>query len=113
MRHTLMGFVGIAMLLATAAAPAAGHAAAAEAVIKDTTDQVLGKLRSEGDSLKNDPGKLYALIDELRAAPPDVEIESCASGGGRIDLGILERTDRVWTSDDFGQSWSLQHAFAE
>ena len=25
--------------------------------------------------------------------------ESCAGGGGRIDLGILERTDRVWTSD--------------
>jgi alpha-galactosidase len=28
-----------------------------------------------------------------------VEIESCASGGARIDLGILRRTDRVWTSD--------------
>lgn len=42
---------------------------------------------------------VYALIDELRAAHPGVEIESCASGGGRIDLGVLERTDRVWTSD--------------
>ncbi|GAA2041200.1 alpha-galactosidase [Agromyces tropicus] len=42
---------------------------------------------------------LYGLIDRLRAAHPGVEIESCASGGGRIDLGILERTDRVWTSD--------------
>ncbi|MRX42204.1 alpha-galactosidase [Agromyces kandeliae] len=42
---------------------------------------------------------LYALIDRLRAAHPGVEIESCASGGARIDLGILERTDRVWTSD--------------
>ena len=30
---------------------------------------------------------------------PDLEIESCAGGGGRIDLGILERTDRVWASD--------------
>jgi alpha-galactosidase len=28
-----------------------------------------------------------------------VEIESCASGGGRADFGILARTDRVWTSD--------------
>src|SRR5690606_19639302 len=26
-------------------------------------------------------------------------IESCSSGGGRTDLGILERTDRVWASD--------------
>jgi alpha-galactosidase len=28
-----------------------------------------------------------------------VEIESCASGGGRIDLEVLTRTDRVWPSD--------------
>ena len=42
---------------------------------------------------------VYALLDRLRAAHPAVEIESCASGGGRIDLGILARTDRVWTSD--------------
>jgi len=42
---------------------------------------------------------LYALIDRLRAAHPDLEIESCASGGGRADYGILERTDRIWTSD--------------
>ncbi|WP_411721431.1 alpha-galactosidase [Mycetocola sp.] len=42
---------------------------------------------------------VYALIDELRRRFPALEIESCASGGGRIDLGILERTDRVWASD--------------
>ncbi|MEO0493615.1 MAG: alpha-galactosidase [Actinomycetota bacterium] len=42
---------------------------------------------------------VYRLIDEIKAAHPDVEIESCSSGGGRIDLGILARTDRVWTSD--------------
>ncbi|MGZ8736260.1 MAG: alpha-galactosidase [Nocardioides sp.] len=42
---------------------------------------------------------LYALLDELRAAHPDLEIETCASGGGRIDLGILARTDRIWASD--------------
>ncbi|NJP43676.1 alpha-galactosidase [Actinacidiphila epipremni] len=42
---------------------------------------------------------LYRLLDELRARRPGLEIESCASGGGRIDLGILQRTDRVWTSD--------------
>jgi alpha-galactosidase len=42
---------------------------------------------------------LYALIDRIRAAHPTVEIESCASGGARPDMGILARTDRVWTSD--------------
>jgi alpha-galactosidase len=42
---------------------------------------------------------IYRLLDELRAAHPGVEIESCSSGGARVDLGILERTDRVWASD--------------
>ncbi|WP_326568689.1 alpha-galactosidase [Amycolatopsis rhabdoformis] len=42
---------------------------------------------------------LYRLLDELRERHPLLEIESCASGGGRVDLGILGRTDRVWASD--------------
>ncbi len=41
----------------------------------------------------------YRLLDELRDACPRLEIESCSSGGARIDLGVLERTDRVWVSD--------------
>lgn len=53
----------------------------------------------------------YALIDRLRAAFPDVEIESCASGGGRIDFGILSRTQRVWLSDsnDALERLRMQH----
>jgi alpha-galactosidase len=43
---------------------------------------------------------LYALLARLRAAHPSVEIESCASGGGRMDLGILQHTHRFWTSDN-------------
>ncbi len=42
---------------------------------------------------------VYRLLDELRVLHPGVEVESCSSGGGRVDLEILERTDRVWTSD--------------
>jgi alpha-galactosidase len=42
---------------------------------------------------------VYRLLDELRRRHPGIEIESCASGGGRVDLGILARTDRVWASD--------------
>ncbi len=42
---------------------------------------------------------LYRLLDELRDRHPSVEIESCSSGGARIDHEILRRTDRVWTSD--------------
>lgn len=53
----------------------------------------------------------YALIDRLRAAHPNTEIESCASGGGRIDFGILERTHRVWLSDsnDALERLHIQH----
>ena len=43
---------------------------------------------------------VYALLDRLRRAHPRVEIESCASGGGRADFGILRYTDRIWTSDN-------------
>ena len=42
---------------------------------------------------------LYDLLDRLRTAHPDAEIESCASGGARVDYGILKRTDRFWASD--------------
>jgi alpha-galactosidase len=41
----------------------------------------------------------YRLLDELKAAHPGLEIESCSSGGARVDLGVLERADRVWVSD--------------
>jgi alpha-galactosidase len=53
----------------------------------------------------------YALFDRLRAAHPLVEIESCASGGGRIDAGILARTHRVWLSDsnDALERLRMQH----
>ena len=39
------------------------------------------------------------LLDDLRARHPHVAWESCASGGGRIDLGVVEHVQRFWTSD--------------
>ncbi|EAR09389.1 alpha-galactosidase [Reinekea blandensis] len=42
---------------------------------------------------------LYHLLDELRERFPQVEIESCSSGGGRMDYGILRYTQRFWLSD--------------
>jgi len=41
----------------------------------------------------------YRLMDELKARFPGLEIESCSSGGARVDLGVIEHTDRVWASD--------------
>lgn len=41
----------------------------------------------------------YRLVDDIKARCPGLEIESCSSGGGRIDLEVLQHTDRVWVSD--------------
>jgi alpha-galactosidase len=43
---------------------------------------------------------VYGIMDRLRAEHPGLRIESCSGGGGRIDLGMLARTDQVWTSDN-------------
>ncbi|MEU4423459.1 alpha-galactosidase [Actinoplanes sp. NPDC024001] len=59
----------------------AGHPASGRAGVHDQTHAV------------------YRLLDELRERHPGVEIESCSSGGGRVDLEILARTDRIWASD--------------
>ena len=42
---------------------------------------------------------LYRMLEGLRAWP-GLEIESCSSGGGRIDTRILTKTHRVWPSDN-------------
>jgi alpha-galactosidase len=43
---------------------------------------------------------LYEIIDRLRARHPGLEIESCSGGGGRVDLGMLQHVEEVWTSDN-------------
>ncbi|HQZ21343.1 MAG TPA: alpha-galactosidase [Thermoflexales bacterium] len=43
---------------------------------------------------------VYSVMDRLRAAHPELDIQSCSGGGGRIDLGVLQRADQVWTSDN-------------
>lgn len=43
---------------------------------------------------------LYGILDRLRQRHPNVAFESCSGGGGRVDFGILARTDMVWTSDN-------------
>ncbi len=42
----------------------------------------------------------YEIMDRLRKNHPNLEIESCSGGGGRIDLGVLHYVDEVWTSDN-------------
>jgi alpha-galactosidase len=58
---------------------------------------------------------LYDILDRLRAKHPKLEIESCSGGGGRVDLGILKRTDEVWPSDntDALDRLTLQDGFSQ
>jgi alpha-galactosidase len=58
---------------------------------------------------------LYDILDRLRAKHPKLEIESCSGGGGRVDLGIMKRTEEVWPSDntDALDRLTLQDGFTQ
>lgn len=43
---------------------------------------------------------VYDIVTELKKKHPSVLFEACASGGGRIDYGILGIFDDFWTSDN-------------
>ena len=43
---------------------------------------------------------VYQLLERLTKAYPDVLFESCSSGGGRFDLGMMYYAPQAWTSDD-------------
>lgn len=43
---------------------------------------------------------VYDIVDTLKKNHWDVAIETCASGGGRCDLGALTHYDQAWTSDN-------------
>jgi alpha-galactosidase len=58
---------------------------------------------------------VYQIMDRLRADHPHLRIEACAGGGGRADLGVLARTDQIWTSDntDPVDRIGIQHGFSQ
>ncbi len=43
---------------------------------------------------------LMKVLDRIRAKYPDVAIQLCASGGGRVNYGLLPWFDEFWTSDN-------------
>ncbi|MEU1020997.1 alpha-galactosidase [Streptomyces sp. NPDC005904] len=58
---------------------------------------------------------VYAIMDRLRGDHPGLRVEACAGGGGRADLGVLARTDEIWTSDntDPVDRLGIQHGFSQ
>lgn len=55
-----------------------------------------------------------SVVDRLRAAHPDLWLETCASGGGRADLASLSRFELSWPSDntDALERLSIQEGYA-
>ena len=53
------------------------------------------------------------VLDHLRTVHPDVTVEGCAGGGGRIEHATLARTDVVWPSDNTAplDRLSIQYGF--
>ena len=43
---------------------------------------------------------LYSVLERIRAKYPKVILQSCSSGGGRVDYGVLRWANEVWTSDN-------------
>jgi alpha-galactosidase len=67
---------------------------------RDLADPVhRGGPRAGWPAVRDQTLAAYALMSELKRRHPGLEIESCSSGGSRIDFGVLEHTDRVWASD--------------
>lgn len=58
---------------------------------------------------------LYDVLDRLRADHPALRIETCSGGGGRVDLGILSRTDQAWASDntDAADRMGIQQGYGQ
>jgi alpha-galactosidase len=64
-----------------------------------------------GDVLYRHVQAYYNWLDELRAAHPDLLVESCSSGGLRFDLGILAHAHTTWLSDMVTPAPSAQLAY--
>ncbi|WP_314148525.1 alpha-galactosidase [uncultured Leifsonia sp.] len=66
---------------------------------RDLSEPVSGAAGIDRPAVHEQTLALYRMLDTLRRRHPGLEIETCSGGGGRVDLGILDRTDRVWASD--------------
>lgn len=52
---------------------------------------------------------LYEVLDYLRQEFPQLIVENCASGGNRMDYGMVRRTDIAWLSDQTEPSYRVRY----
>lgn len=43
---------------------------------------------------------LYSVLERIRSRHPQLMIQACSSGGGRVEYGVLNYFNEVWTSDN-------------
>lgn len=64
----------------------------------------IGSAKLPADQQKELPHRymlgLYRVLEKLMKDFPDVLFESCSSGGGRFDMGMLHYMPQTWTSDN-------------
>ena len=65
MRRVKTTFASLLVLLSASLAPAAMAAHPAEALVQETTDKVLARLRSDSERLKGDARLIYPLVEDL------------------------------------------------
>lgn len=63
MNSVLSGVLAVFLLAVPLASPAAPDDA--QGIVRETTEKVLAALRGEGDTLKDDPKRLHAIIEQL------------------------------------------------
>lgn len=61
-----------------------------------------------GDGLFEHIAAYYRLLERVRAKHPHVVLESCSSGGLRIDLGLMKQTHTTFLSDPDWPEHDLQ-----
>lgn len=54
----------------------------------------------------------YKLLDKFVKKFPNVLLETCASGGGRFDLGMLYYSPQIWASDETDPNARIEIQFA-
>lgn len=67
--------------------------------ITDIGSELLPSERQEETSHRYMLG-LYSVMERLTSMFPDILFESCSSGGGRFDPGMLYYMPQTWTSDN-------------
>ena len=68
--------------------------------IKWDANRPISQASAEKDIWYKHIQAVYNIVKELKKKHPDVLFEACASGGGRVDYGILGIFDDFWTSDN-------------